>query len=91
MSTTPETHDRASLLALFRSNATDVVEKDMSHVAEASVIGELGIDSLAVLEIIGSMERALRIRIPDEALTGVETVADLLAVVEARLATRTAP
>ena len=70
---------------------TDVVEKDMSHVAETSVIGELGIDSLAVLEIIGSMERSLRIRIPDEALTGVETVADLLAVVEARLATRTAP
>jgi len=42
-----------------------------------------------VLEIIGSMERALRIRIPDESLTGVETVADLLAVVEARIAQRT--
>jgi len=82
-------HDRASLLALFRANATEVVEKDMSHVIEASVIGELGIDSLAVLEIIGSMERALRIRIPDESLTGVETVADLLAVVEARIAQRT--
>ncbi len=86
-----EKTDRASLLALFRSNATDVVEKDMSHVTEDSVIGELGIDSLAVLEIIGSMERALRIRIPDEALTGVETVADLLAVAEVRLATRTTP
>ena len=34
-----EKTDRASLLALFRSNATDVVEKDMSHVTEASVIG----------------------------------------------------
>jgi acyl carrier protein len=84
-------HDRASLLALFRENATDVVEKDMHHVSESSVIGELGIDSLAVLEIIGSMERALRIRIPDEALTGVETVSDLLAVVEARIAERTTP
>jgi acyl carrier protein len=82
-------HDRASLLALFRENATEVVEKDMRHVGETSVIGELGIDSLAVLEIIGSMERALRIRIPDEALTGVETIADLLAVVEARIAQRT--
>ncbi len=78
--------DRAALLALFRDHATEVVEREMGHLTETSVIGELGIDSLAVLEIIGSMERSLRIRIPDEALTGVETVAQLLAVVEARLA-----
>jgi acyl carrier protein len=89
MTMSDATPDRASLLALFRDNATEIVEKDMGHVTEASVIGELGIDSLAVLEIIGSMERALRIRIPDESLTGVETVADLLAVVESRIAQRT--
>ena len=37
---------------------------------EATVISELAIDSLGMLEIIGSLERQLRIQIPDESLAG---------------------
>ena len=70
------------VLGLFRSIATDVVERDFQHVNETSVISELGIDSLGMLEIIGSMERELKIRISDESLTGVETIRDLLRAVE---------
>ena len=80
--------DLPSLLELFRATASEVVEKDMSHVVSTSLIGELCSDSLAVLEIIGSMERALHIHIPDEALTGVESVADLLGVVRGRIQQR---
>jgi acyl carrier protein len=53
-------------------------------VAETTVISELGIDSLGMLEIIGSMERELKIQIPDEMLSGVTTLSDLLEVVEKR-------
>ena len=76
---------RDGLLAMFRQTATEVVEKDFHHVVEASVISELAIDSLGMLEIIGSLERRLRIQIPDESLTGLHTVSDLLDVVEKRM------
>jgi acyl carrier protein len=75
---------RADLLTMFRETATEVVEKDFHHVVEGSVISELAIDSLGMLEIIGSLERSLRIQIPDENLTGLTTISDLLDVVEKR-------
>jgi acyl carrier protein len=76
---------RDGLLTMFRETATEVVEKDFHHVQETSVISELAIDSLGMLEIIGSLERSLRIQIPDESLTGLHTVSDLLDVVEKRM------
>ena len=48
---------RADLLTMFRETATEVVEKDFHHVARETVISELAIDSLGMLEIIGSLER----------------------------------
>lgn len=76
---------RLELLTLFRETATEVVEKDFHHVVEASAIGDLAIDSLGILEIVGSLERQLRIQIPDERLSGVQTIRDLLDEVERRL------
>jgi acyl carrier protein len=76
---------RRQLLAMFCETATEVVEKDFHHVTEEAEITELAIDSLGMLEIIGSLERRLRIQIPDESLTGLETIGDLLDAVEERL------
>jgi acyl carrier protein len=64
--------------------ATEIAEKDFHSVAEATAIADLGIDSLGMLEIIGSLERELRITIPDESLAGIQTVKDLLNAVESR-------
>lgn len=75
---------RTELLNTFRTTATEVAEKDFNDVVETSTIAELGIDSLGMLEIIGSLERELRIQIPDESLAGIVTVKDLLNAVEAR-------
>ena len=77
---------RAALLVMFRETATEVVEKDFHHTMESMAISELAIDSLGILEIIGSLERRLRIQIPDESLSGIQTVRDLLDEVERRLA-----
>jgi acyl carrier protein len=79
---------REDLLTMFRETATEVVEKDFHHVVESSVISELAIDSLGMLEIIGSLERSLRIQIPDDSLTGLHTIRDLLDVVEKRASAR---
>jgi acyl carrier protein len=81
----PARPTRQELLEMFCDVATEVVEKDFHHVIETSVIGELAIDSLGLLEIIGSLERRLRIQIPDEGLAGVQTLRDLLDEVEKRL------
>jgi acyl carrier protein len=75
---------RTELLTIFRTTATEVAEKDFNHVVESAKIAELGIDSLGMLEIIGSLERSLKIQIPDESLAGVVTVEDLLNAVDSR-------
>jgi acyl carrier protein len=76
---------RPQLIELFRDLASEIAEKDLSHVEEESPIADLGIDSLAMLELVGTMERELRIRVPDEQLVGLQTVRQLLELVELRM------
>ncbi|MEO7114028.1 MAG: phosphopantetheine-binding protein [Polyangiaceae bacterium] len=75
---------RAELLEMFQKTATEVVEREFPKIAEATVIADLGIDSLGMLEIVGSMERQLKITLPDETLAGIQTVKDLIELVEKR-------
>ena len=76
--------NRIELADTFRELASEIAEKDFSHVSESNTIAELGIDSLGVLELVGSLEREFHIRIPDEDLVGVETVSQLLDLVQSR-------
>jgi acyl carrier protein len=71
---------------MFQTTASEVVEKEFKNITEKTVISELGIDSLGMLEIVGAMERQLKIQLPDEALAGIQTVDDLLSLVERRQA-----
>ena len=75
---------RAELLDIFQKTATEVVEREFPKITESTVISELGIDSLGMLEIVGSMERQLKITLPDETLAGIQTVKDLIELVEKR-------
>ena len=77
---------RNELLQMFEKTATEIVEKEFKGINEKTQISELGIDSLGMLEIVGSMERQLKIQIPDEMLAGIQTVEDLLVAVEKRVA-----
>jgi acyl carrier protein len=76
--------ERTELLQIFQRTATEIVDKEFSHIAEAMNISELGIDSLGMLEIIGSLERELEVSIPDDSLAGIQTVKDLLNAVQSR-------
>jgi len=73
------------LIDLFRDLASEIAEKDFSFVQENHAIAELGIDSLAMLELVGTLERQLSVRVPDEKLVGLVTVRQLLDVVEGGL------
>ena len=76
-------HD--NLLQMFKTVATRVDKRDFPNVDHQSVITELGIDSLSMMQIVGEMETELGIMIPDEDLVELHTVGDLCKKVEERL------
>ena len=73
------------LLELFKTVAARVDKRDFPDVTRTSVITELGIDSLSMMQIVGEMETELEVMIPDEDLVELTTVGDLCGKVEARL------
>jgi acyl carrier protein len=78
-------NDKRDLLGLFKSVAARVDKREFPHVTEASVITELGIDSLSMMQIVGEMETELGVMIPDEDLVELITVGDLCKKVGDRL------
>lgn len=76
---------RGELIKIFQRMASEVAEKDFSHVTEDAAIADLGIDSLGMLELVAAMERELSVSVPDEQLVGIQTVRQLLELVERRM------
>ena len=77
--------EKKNLLEMFKTVATRVDKRDFPHVNQESVITDLGIDSLSMMQIVGEMETELGIMIPDEDLVEIITVGDLCKKVETRL------
>jgi acyl carrier protein len=85
-----QARQRSEITELFRRHASKVAKVDFGdEVTEASVITELGLDSIHNLEIIGEMERELAIEIPNEDLEELNTVGQLLDVVQKAQSHRT--
>ena len=76
---------KPDLLEKFKLVAARVEHKQFPNVTMASVITDLGIDSLSMMQIVGEMETELGVMIPDEDLVELTTVGDLCGKVEARL------
>ena len=77
--------EQQDLISLFRQVASQVDKRDFPQVTGESVISDLGIDSLSMMQIVGEMELRLNITIPDEDLVELVTVADLVKVVQNRI------
>jgi acyl carrier protein len=73
------------LLPMFKLVAERVDKKSFADVTRESVITDLGIDSLSMMQIVGEMETELDCQIPDEDLVEIVTVGDLCNKVEKRL------
>jgi acyl carrier protein len=73
------------LIVLFKEVATEVDKREFRDVTGDSVITDLGIDSLSMMQIVGEMELRLNIMIPDDDLVELVTVADLVKVVQHRV------
>jgi acyl carrier protein len=73
------------LFELFKTIAARIEKRDFPGVTRQSVITNLGIDSLSMMQIVGEMESELNIQIPDEDLVELVTVGDLVSKLEERV------
>jgi acyl carrier protein len=79
------------IAARIRTALAEYLKRDTSSVALShSLRDDLGLDSMATIELLFRIEEAFDIQIPDEDLRGLATVADVSAYVEKRLQ-KTAP
>lgn len=76
---------KEQLISTFKRVASEVAEREFPDMQGSTVIADLGIDSLAMLEIVGAMEREFKIQIPDDQLVGLQTINDLVELLQKRL------
>ena len=66
-----------NVLQMFVDAALEVNGKKLDAVSRETVIAKLGMDSVAIMELVSIFEEKLNIRMPDEDLAKVQTVGDL--------------
>jgi acyl carrier protein len=69
------------LLSLFKEAAWEVDQREFDSLSMNTKISELGVDSVALLEIFGFVEEELDIYLPQEDLAEVKTLGDLSALI----------
>lgn len=71
-----------NMISLFQAAALEVNGKKLDGLTSSTVISKLGMDSVAVMELVSYFEEKLSIRMPDEDLAQVQTLGDLGALVK---------
>ena len=66
-----------NVLELFVQAAYEVDHRKITGLTKDTVISTLGMDSVAVMELVSFFEERLAVRIPDEELNRIRTVGDL--------------
>ena len=62
--------------------ASELMIEESSITPESSIKDDLGADSLALVDLVMSLEDEFNLEIPDEALEAVKTVGDIVKFVE---------
>jgi acyl carrier protein len=65
------------VVKLFKEAALEVDNRKLEDVQPTSVITQLGMDSVAQMELVSWFEERLSVRIPDEELAKIRTISDL--------------
>jgi acyl carrier protein len=65
------------VVEMFKEAAMQVDNRRLPDLKPDTVIASLGMDSVAVMELVSYFEEKLSIRIPDEELSRIRTVRDL--------------
>jgi acyl carrier protein len=62
---------------------SEVAEVSAERIDEHTPMAELGVDSLDALRIIAAIEKKYQIEVPEEDISGVRTVSDIIGLVAA--------
>lgn len=86
----PVALERKQVLDLVRGSLADILEVSPDRIAEGASFGDLGADSLALIELVEALEKELGaqfsgFRIDDEDLEDLKTVRDAVDYVVAKL------
>ncbi len=65
------------VVEMFKQAAFEVDNRRLPDLRLDTVIATLGMDSVAVMELVSYFEEKLGVRIPDEELSRIRTVKDL--------------
>ena len=65
------------VVEMFKQAAFEVDNRRLTELRAETVIATLGMDSVAVMELVSYFEEKLSVRIPDEELSRIRTVKDL--------------
>lgn len=65
------------VLEMFKQAAFEVDNRRLPELKPDMAIATLGMDSVAVMELVSYFEEKLSVRIPDEELSRIRTVKDL--------------
>ena len=74
--------EEPSQVTLLRRAAWEIASKELGDLNADDRLSSLGIDSVATMEMIGFFEEELNAHFPDEDLARVQTVGDLLTLLE---------
>ncbi len=69
------------VIALFAEAAEEVEGRPFEGLAASTVIADLGIASVSLMEVIGMLEDDLDVVLPEDQLAQVKTLGDLEALV----------
>ncbi|HEY6912358.1 MAG TPA: acyl carrier protein [Myxococcales bacterium] len=69
--------ERIDVLEMFKQAAFEVDNRRLPDLKADTAIATLGMDSVAVMELVSYFEEKLSVRIPDEELSRIRTVKDL--------------
>ncbi|MDJ1136556.1 acyl carrier protein [Streptomyces iconiensis] len=76
---------RESIVSSLADILNEVADVEPSDVAYEKTLAELDVDSLAMIEIIVSIEKVFSISLPDDELKSLRTVGDIVDKVESQL------
>ena len=69
--------ERIDVIEMFKQAAFEVDNRRLPDLKADTAIATLGMDSVAVMELVAWFEEKLGVRIPDEELSKIRTVRDL--------------
>ncbi|HYV66600.1 MAG TPA: acyl carrier protein [Myxococcales bacterium] len=65
------------VMEMFKQAALEVDNRKLPDLTRETVIATLGMDSVAIMELVSYFEEKLAVRIPDEDLGRIRTLGDL--------------